>query len=582
VWTAWKAVLYAGLGENAEARRLFTLCAQMRGSKPRVASEVEARLLAARLRDGERGLAVEELIRSVQQNVAGFRGTTQFDPIFDSLRDEPWFKTAIETGERDGSEKGRALSPADEKSVAVLAFADNSPGHDSEYFSDGISEELINALGKVPGLKVPAGTSSFYFKGKKVPMPEIAKQLGVAYVIEGSVQRAGDKVKISARLSKAADGFQVWTDSFLRDAKDVFAVEEEIAGLIAQRLSLKLGVSSAAATASVNPEAFELYVQAQQLWNMRTTDGLNRAENLLNRALALEPDFARAHAALGEVWNLRGLNGDGMGAFGDRNSPELARIREKAREALALDSNSAETHALLGSLLLSGWQIDEAVRELRLAIVLNPTYATAHQRLSRALFNAGRADEGLAELKLAAELDPLSSRILDNYAGALRRTGRYTESLAVAERAVAVQPDNVQALLAKSRTLLALGRAEEAAAVIRGLAADSDFAITAMAIVLAGVGRPAEAETELSRSKNVSYRWFVLAALGRRTESAAAFDAQRLTVNQLTDFLFDPNCDLVRDDPRIVQGIAALGLTEAHARAQAWRKAHPPEKPASK
>ncbi len=460
--------------------------------------------------------------------------------------------------------------PADEsKSVAVLAFADNSPGRDSEYFSDGLSEELINALGKVPGLKVPARTSSFYFKGKSVPMREIAKQLGVAYVIEGSVQRAGDKVKISARLSKAVDGFQVWTDSFLRDAKDVFAVEEEIAGLIAQKLSLKLGVSSAVAMASVNPEAFELYVQARRAWNLRTTDGFNGAEEMLNRALAFEPNFACAHAALRDVWNLGAQGAGAIGAFGDRNSPELARISVKARQALALDPNSAEAHALLGTVLASAWQIDEAIRELRLVIALNPTYATAYQRLSRALFNDGRVDEGFAELKLAAELDPLSSRILDNYAGSLRWTGRYAESLTMAERALGVQPDSIQALTAKSRALLALRRADEAVAVVHRLTADFDFAVLAMVEVLAGVGRQAEAEAQLLSVKDVSARWFGLAAPGRRADSVAAFDAPRLSVNQLTDFLFNPSCDLVRDDPRVLQGLASLGLPDRGPRSRA-------------
>jgi hypothetical protein len=136
--------------------------------------------------------------------------------------------------------------------------------------------------------------------------------------------------------------------------------------------------------------------------------------------------------------------------------------------------------------------------------------------------------------------------------------------------------------MARSLALLALGRTDEAAAVVRGLTADADFTVFLMAAMLSGVGRHAEAEAQLSRVNNVSWRWLVLAALGRRADSVAAFDAQRLAFIQLTDFLFEPSCDLVRDDPRIVQGIAALGLTEAHARAQTWRKAHPPESPAAK
>ena len=159
-----------------------------------------------------------------------------------------------------------------DKSVAVLAFANLSDDKSNEYFSDGISEELLNVLAKVPGLKVSARTSAFYFKGKEVPIPEIAKQLGVAYVVEGSVRKAGDKVRITAQLIKAADGFHVWSDTFTRDLKDVFVVQDEIAGLIAGNLELKMGMS--AHSPVINPQAFDLYLQGRQAWNLRTPEGL--------------------------------------------------------------------------------------------------------------------------------------------------------------------------------------------------------------------------------------------------------------------------------------------------------------------
>jgi len=195
-------------------------------------------------------------------------------------------------------------------------------------------------------------------------------------------------------------------DKAERESKNIFALHDEVAGLIKQ-LSLKLGVSSAAAMASVNPQAFELYVQAKQQWNLRTMDGFNRAEDMLNRALVLEPNFARAHAALGDVWNNRAQDTGVIGAFGDRNSPELGRIRAKAREALALDQNSVEAHALLGSVFAIGLaERQEAAHELRLAIALNPTYATAHQRLGRVLLNDGRVEEGLAETEAGRGVRP--------------------------------------------------------------------------------------------------------------------------------------------------------------------------------
>ena len=159
-----------------------------------------------------------------------------------------------------------------EKSVAVLAFANLSDEKGNESFADSVSEELLNVLGKVPGLKVTARTSAFHFKGKDTPIPEIARQLGVAYVVEGSVRRSTDKVRIAAQLIKAADGFQVWSDNFNRDVHDIFAVQEEIAGLIAKNLELKLGIKKESAP---NPEAYQLYLEAVRLWGMR--DEIGRA-----------------------------------------------------------------------------------------------------------------------------------------------------------------------------------------------------------------------------------------------------------------------------------------------------------------
>jgi TolB-like protein/tetratricopeptide (TPR) repeat protein len=470
-----------------------------------------------------------------------------------------------------------ASPKADDKSVAVLAFADLSEARNGEYFSDGISEELLNVLAKVPGLRVAARTSAFFFKGKNLPISEIAQKLHVAYVVEGSVQREGDNVRITAQLIKAADGYHVWSEHFDRELKNVFALQDEIAGLIAKNLSLKLGATSAASTAPVNPQAFELYLQGRQAWNRRTPEGYARAEELLNRALALDPSFARAHAALADVALVRDQSGGKIGSFAQRGSPELAKIVAQIERALALDPNSAEAHASLGNARWMGWQLEAAARELRTSIALNPNYASAHQWLGRVLMNDGRMDEGLTELKLAAELDPLSARILDNYAWALRLAGNYTESLATAERALAMQPDSAQALTAKGTALLALRRMDEAVAIARRMKSNDTSNVDGGVMILAGAGLKAEAEAVLPLVTDEGWKFFAFAALGRREESAAAFDAQRLSVITLGFFLFEPVCDSMRGDPRVAQALATVGAAEAHARAQAWRATHPPQ-----
>ncbi len=465
---------------------------------------------------------------------------------------------------------------AAEKSIAVLAFADLSEARNSEYFSDGVSEELLNVLAKVPGLRVAARTSAFFFKGKNLPIPEIAAKLNVAYVVEGSVQRAGDRVKITAQLIKAADGFHVWSDTFTRDAKDVFAVQEEIAGLITKQLSLKLGVSSVAATAAVNPEAFELFVQARLAWNQRTAEAYVRAEEMLNRALGLDPNFVRARALLALVWTFQAVERKELGLFGQRDAPVSARIRAEIVQALALDPNLAEAHTASGYLHWLMWQTEEAVRELRLAITLNPNYATAYQFLGRRLLSDGRLDEGEAMMRRATELDPLSHRILDNYFLPLSYLGRYAEGLAVVDRALALQPDSLQARVWKTLCLSALGRHDEAVALLRAIPWAGSSYEAFIITVLVGAGLKTEAEQTLARiPPEDSTRAGALARLGRPQEALAVLEPGKTNISTAAELLYSKAYDPIRADPRFVKLLATLGLTEAHARAQAWRAAHP-------
>ena len=230
-----------------------------------------------------------------------------------------------------------ASAAATDKSVAVLAFSDLSEKRDSAYFSDGISEELLNVLAKVPGLRVAARTSAFFFKDKNLPVPEIAQKLNVAYVVEGSVQRAGERVKITAQLIKAADGFHLWSDTFTRDFKDVFAVQEEIARLIAGKLQLQLGVSVANSEAAprpatkVNAAAYDAYLRGRAAqtagYSERTrTDTMRFYE----AALRLDPDYAIAWARLAEI--CARTYGSGF----DRADELVARARSSAGTALRL------------------------------------------------------------------------------------------------------------------------------------------------------------------------------------------------------------------------------------------------------
>ena len=513
------------------------------------------------------------------------RGDLRYAPWLAAIRSDPRIQaliaehTAAIELDRAGPAAGPVVPKVDDKSVAVLAFANLSDDKVNEYFSDGISEELLNVLAKVPGLKVTARTSSFHFKGKDTPIPEIAKQLGVAYVVEGSVRKAGDKVRIMAQLIKAADGFHVWSDTFTRDIKDVFAVQDEIAGLIAKNLSLKLGTSSSRTALAVNPQAFELYVQARQAWSLRTPEGFVRAEQMLDRALELAPDFVRARAALIDVVQMRRLRERKVGSFGQRHAPEIDQRLEQVRGVLAIDPDLAEAYSTLGQTLDSQWQRDEAGRAYRRATELNPNYATGRHWYGMHLAELGHMDEALAELKAACDLDPFSFIILDNYGWLLNLAGRNREAVQMLDRAAALNPGFDQTARAKAAALAALGRRAEAEALARQL---RNFQRELDVWTLGLVGLHDEAAALLHRMDpgDVTNRFQALLSAGQREAALAALaDPSGASKGDSIDTLFQPIYDPVRTDPRFLQYLSTLGLAEAHTRAQAWRRSHPPEKP---
>ena len=470
-----------------------------------------------------------------------------------------------------------ATSDVDQKSVAVLAFANLSEEKANDSFADSVSEELLNVLGKVTGLKVTARTSAFHFKGKDTPIPEIARQLGVAYVVEGSVRRSADKVRITAQLIKAADGFHVWSDTFTRDMKDVFAVQDEIAGLIAQSLELKLGIKKD--RPAPNPEAYQLYLEAVRLWGMRNSASLERAEQLLQRAIALQPNFARPYAAMGFVLSVRSaeLGGDPLAGDGRRLNEQAL---QSAERALALDPDLAEGYASKGNVLENLGRWSESKEAYRRSIELDPNFATAHQWYARNLSEEGYLDEATAEMKRAVELDPLAPRILDNYSTYLIYLGRYPEAVQLLEQALAIQPGSAQAQCFKGMALLKAGRAEEALKILEPLAQQPDhpeWTSVSLAQALLAVGRRAEAETLMQRAPGENfYRALLLCALGRGDEAVSLLKPP-VSINR--DMVLWTFQELMpRPSPEFHRKLAEWGMAESWQRAEAWRAKNLPKK----
>ncbi len=501
---------------------------------------------------------------------------------------------ATDAGSMPGTDAGptTVASPAAQKSIAVLAFSNLSEDVGNEHFADGISEELLNVLAKVPELKVAARTSAFHFKDKDTPIPEVARQLGVAYVVEGSVRKAGDRVRITAQLISAADGFHLWSESFDRELKDVFALQDEIAGIIAGKLQLTLGAAPRAATL-VNPEAHGLLLEGRHYWTLRTRDGFDRAEAAYARAIEIDPGFAQAHAAMAELWAIRGWYRL-LESEPDADA-DFARARASAERAIALDPALAEPRAALGAVLFNQFRYAEADAEFRRAVELNPNYAGAYIWHGLLLAASGDPEAGLAALERARSLDPLSAVILNTLSGEQFAVGLTEESLATIERAKSLRnevflPDHYRSIRAR----LAHGQIEAAVADARVITRERDrsprWSVDADAIVAlrrAGLDAEAQAHAAWARAHfpaDSYHQGMILAALGRHAEAWPYLE--RMPPPQTRDLFYWTFWDGVRDTPEFAALIARLGVAEEYRKAREavatiGRRASPPSPAAS-
>ncbi len=323
-------------------------------------------------------------------------------------------------------------------SVAVLPLVNIGGSGEDEYFSDGMSDELANALNKIPGLRVASRTSSFTFKGRKdVDVGEIGRQLNVQAVLEGTVRRAGDRLRVRGQLTSTQDGLSLWSDSYDRDAKDVFAVQEDIARSIAGALQLRLAPTAAAnnRAGTGNPQAYDSYLRGRYFWNARGAENLRRAIAHFDRAIAADTLFARAYAARAMAYGL-------LPQYTDASPADaLQKTRADAKRALDADSTLAEAHTALGVASMNAWDWDGAEAAYRKAIALEPGYPTAHQWYGELLYTTSRLDSSVAETRKARDLDPLAPILATALGYALVVAGRYDEALVEAKRGIELAPN---------------------------------------------------------------------------------------------------------------------------------------------
>ncbi|HET9294209.1 MAG TPA: protein kinase [Gemmatimonadales bacterium] len=384
--------------------------------------------------------------------------------------------------------------------IAVLPFVNASPDPENEYLSDGITDELIAALARVEGLSVASRTSVFALKGKPQDVRATGALLGAAWVLEGMVRRAGDRLRVMAQLTSTEDGRLLWSERFDRTFADMFAIQEEIARTIVDTLratSFADLTSPVARRYTRNIAAYGLYLKGRYAWNKRTQDGVAESIHFFERAIAEDPGYAPAYAGLSDAYALQ---------LDYRSVPVdegMAHAKEYARKALAIDESVAEAHASLAwTLFIHDWDWAGAGREFRRAIELDPRYPSAHQWFSFLLVTAGRFEEALIHVRTALELDPASVSIRRSVGWAHYYARRYDEARYHLTRAIAMNPTAEETYRILGITLAATAHWAEAEHAIReGMALPGPKVPSteaALGYVLARSGRRAEAEQILA------------------------------------------------------------------------------------
>ncbi len=383
-----------------------------------------------------------------------------------------------------------AVAVAPDRSIAVLPFVNMSADQEQEYFSDGISEELLNLLAKIPELRVAARTSSFSFKGKEVELPEIARQLNVAHVLEGSVRKSGDQLRITAQLIHAADGYHVWSESYDRKLDDVFAIQDEIAADVVRQLRVTL-LGDAPKARRTDPEAYALYLQAVALSREVSTAALEKSDALLRRALEIDPRYAPA-------WDELANNFFNKVSLGPLSTEEgLARAREAAKRAVDIDPEYGPAHSTLGLLATVEGDFAGAAGHCERALALDPADTSVLRASARLLLSLGRPSEALALLETTLRRDPLNSRVHTALGRTRLKAGHFDASIESYRTALSLSPGMSQARYQIGVALLFQGKALEALAEFEQESSDI-WRRLALSMAYHALGRKAESDAALA------------------------------------------------------------------------------------
>ena len=455
---------------------------------------------------------------------------------------------------------GAGRRPAANKSIAILPFVDMSEQHDQEYFADGMSEELLDLVAQVPDLKVPARTSCFYFKNKQATVNEIAKALGVAHVLEGSVRKSGNTMRVTVQLIRADNGYHLWSHTYDRDLSDIFKVQDEIAAAVVEALKVKLAPTQLVSShRTANTDAYIQFLLGRQFFNRGTLDGFRRSVEAYRKAVTLDPRYAAAYArlALSEAY-LADDTGDTAG---------MERSKEAAEKAIALAPDEADGYAARADLRASFiWDWTGAQADLARALAIDPSDSEVQHRYAFLLANLGRLPEAIAAQRKAIELDPLSSHAWEN----LGRYRMFNKDFAGADEAMRhaleIQPDSPFGLHHLGALQLLEGNAAQALATFYKVD-DEAFRLYGISMAEYTLGNAKESRRaldELTAKHGQEAAYQIAEAHAWREEKDEAFEWLDRAYQQRDGGLSDIRVNLLiaslRDDPRFQALVEKMNL----------------------
>lgn len=518
-------------------------------------------------------LVSEEVWRQLRKRtefVLEDRGERELRGLDGSLR---LYSVTLGEAPEHAQSPGEPLLP-DSWAIAVLPFIDISPAHDNEYFSDGMTEELIHSLSRVDGLRVASRTSSYAFKGRSLGIKEIAQALRVNVVLEGSVRKVGTRVRVTPLLIDATNGYQLWTETFERELENVFDLQETISGAIVDALQIKLGPEQIVREHTRDTLAYDEYLKGRFHWNRHSPADFQKSIGHYERAIAADPGYALAWAGLADTYCTMGA------VFLARPGDVYPRAKEAARKAIDLDPRLAPAHAALAEVQVRyEWDWEEAERGFRRALALDPEYADARYRYANLLRDLGRFDEAIVEVRRAQGADPYSLPISAAVAGVFYHARRYDEAIAESRRAVEQAPTFYNASYYLAVSYLMKGMPEEAVRHFQRVHELSSVpaSIAGIIVAYAAAGRREEAialQTELLEMAEggAPFAYPVASAcvaLGDREQAFRWFDrAVEERTSWLTSLRVEPRFEHLHGDPRFRRLLERVGLVPREARSK--------------